>query len=274
MMSVTCQLQLTLRLLEEVVDRDLLEELELPPTGVPDPVLDFLRRGVERMNADPDMLVTAVSPENCPPGGLSEVEILLCSPSAFEELLEQPGNVIGVHLVSTPDLDPFADDAPHARAYRVAIPFDAEVVMGRIRDAVTDIDGTVDEADLVHGAMGWLVTLPHEVHHVLWFAGNGSFNSPADLDVMEGEIGHDLFDLSTGYGIRPALIDGAQIEPEDAEEAALLMEEMVEQRGRGMAARVFTGDLSPERFLSLLDEALARKTEFAKKIIEKDFPEP
>jgi hypothetical protein len=52
------------------------------------------------------------------------------------------------------------------------------------------------------------------------------------------------------------------------------MEEMVEQRGWGMAARVFTGDLSPERFLSLLDGALARKTEFAKKFIEKDFPEP
>lgn len=268
------RLQIRLRLLEEVVDPALLRELEIAPTEVPAPILDFLRDGVARMNADPDMRVTAVSPGTVPPGGLSAVEVLLCSPQAFEELLEQPGNVIGVHLVSTPDLDPFGEEAPHARVYRVAIPFDAEMVMDRIRDAVAGFEGEVDEADLVHGAMGWLVTLPHEVHHVLWFAGNGSFNSPADLDVMEGEIGHDLFDISTGYGIRPALIDGAEIEPEGAEAAALLMEEMVEQRGWVMAARVFTGDLSPERFLSLLDGALARKTEFAKKFIAKESPEP
>ena len=130
--------------------------------------------------------------------------------------------------------------------------------MGKIRDAVMDIDGEVNEADLVHGAMGWLVTLPHEVHHVLWFAGNGSFNSPADLDVMEEEIGYDLFYLSTGYGIRPALIDGAEVEPGDAEEAALLMEEMVEEQGRRMAERVFVGDLSPDRFLRLLGNALTQ----------------
>lgn len=253
-------LQLTLRLLEEVVDPQLLEELELPPTGVPDPILDFLREGVERMNADPDMTVTAVAPDLIPPGELREVEVILCSQNAMEDLFEQPDHVLGVHLVSTPDANPFDEEAPHACAYRVAIPFDAEEVMGRIRDAVTDLDGEVDEADLVHGAMGWLVTLPHEVHHVLWFAGNGSFNSPADLDVMEGEIGHDLFDLSTGYGIRPALIDGVEVEPEDAEEAAFLMEEMVEERGRLMAERVFTGELSPDRFLRLLMDATCEKT--------------
>lgn len=144
MMNVTRKLTITLRLLEEVVDPDLLEELELPPTGVPDPILDFLRAGVERMNADPDMRVTAVSPGTVPPGGLSAVEVLLCSPQAFEELLEQPGNVIGVHLVSTPDLDPFGEDGPYARAYRVAIPFDAEMVMDRIRDAVAGFDGEID----------------------------------------------------------------------------------------------------------------------------------
>jgi hypothetical protein len=267
-------LQLRLRLLEEVADPDLLNDLDIRPTGIPAPILDFLREGVERMNADPDMTVTAVAPDLIPPGGLMEVQVILCSQNAMEDLFEQPDHVLGVHLVSTPDANPFDEEARHVCAYRIAIPFDAEMVMDRIRDAVAGFDGEIDEADLVHGAMGWLVTLPHEVHHVLWFAGNGSFNSPADLDVMEGEIGHDLFDLSTGYGIRPALIDGAEVEPEDAEEAALLMEEMVEQRGWVMAERVFTGDLSPDRFLSLLGEALAQKSEFAKKCIEKDFPEP
>lgn len=267
-------LRLNLRLLEEVVDPDLLDQLDIVPTGIPAPILDFLREGVERMNADPDMTVTAVAPDLIPPGELREVQVILCSQNAMEDLFEQPDHVLGVHLVSTPDANPFDEEAPHACAYRVAIPFDAEVVMGKIRDAVTDIDGSVDEADLVHAAMGWLVTLPHEVHHVLWFAGNGSFNSPADLDVMEGEIGYDLFDLSTGYGVRPALIDGAEVEPEDAEEAALLMEEMVEERGRRMAERTFIETLSPDRFLSLLEAELITEDRFAKKYIEKDFPEP
>lgn len=249
-------LQIRLHLLEEVVDPDLLDQLDIEPIGIPAPILDFLREGVERMSADLDMTVTAVAPDLIPPGELEEVEVILCSPQALEDLFEQPDHVLGVHLVSTPDANPFDEEAPHACAYRIAIPFDAEVVMGKIRDAVTDIDGEVDETDLVHGAMGWLVTLPHEVQHVLWFAGNGSFNSPADLDVMEEEIGYDLFDLSTGYGIRPALIDGAEVEPGDAEEAAHLMEEMVEERGRHMAERIFAGDLSPDRFLRLLRDAL------------------
>ena len=252
-------LKIVLRLLEELVDPDLLSELEVSPTVVPERVLDFLRSAVVRINADPDMAVTPVAPDLIPPGDLVEIELVLCSPEAFENVLEQPENVLGVHLVSTPDLDPFGEEAPHARAYRIAIPFDAEVVIGLIRNAVTDFDGTLDEADLAHGAMGWLVTLPHEVHHVLWFAGNGSFNSPADLDTMEEEVGHDLFDMNTGYGLRPLRLDGEEYEPEDAEDATELLEMMVEERGRLMAERVFRDDLGPGRFLALLSELTCEK---------------
>jgi hypothetical protein len=254
-------LQVRLRLLEEVGDLDQLDELNIDPTRITDPILEFLRSAVDRINADPDMAVSAVAPDLIPPGGLAEIELVLCSPEAFKDVLEQPDNVLGVHLVSTPALDPFGEEAPHARAYRIAIPFDAEVVMGRIRDAVTDFDGTLDEADLAHGAMGWLVTLPHEVQHVLWFAGNGSFNSPADLDVMEGEIGHDLFDMNTGYGLRALLLDGEEVEPENAEDATKLLEMMVEERGRLMAERVFRNDLGPGRFLAPLSELICEKEE-------------
>jgi hypothetical protein len=253
------RLQIRLRLLEELVEPARLGELEIAPTEVPAPILAFLRDGIARMNADPDMSVAAVAPDLIPLGDLEEVEVILCSPQALEDLFAQPGHVLGVDLVSTPDADPFGDEAPHARAFRVAIPFDAGWVLDLVRDAVAAPDGTVDEAELVHGAMGWLVTLPHEVQHVLWFAGNGSFNSPADLDAMEGEIGHDLFDITTGYGIRPALIEGEEAEPHDAEEAALLMDEMVEERGRLMAERVFRDDLGPERFLALLSDLSCEK---------------
>jgi hypothetical protein len=183
-MSITRQLHITLRLLEEASDPGLFEDFGIAPTEIPEPVMNFLRRSVERINADPDMSVTAVAPDLISPGDLFEVELLLCSPEAFQDILEQPDHVLGVHLVSSPDADPFNEESAHARAYRIAIPFDAEVVMDKIRGAVADFDGVVDEADLSMGTMGWLVTLTHEVHHVLWFAGNGSFNSPSDLDVM------------------------------------------------------------------------------------------
>jgi len=271
-MSATRNLHITLHLLEEVVEADLLEEFGTAPTRVSQEILDFLRASVARINTHPEMTVSAVAPDHIPSGDITQVEVLLCSPSAFEELLEQPVGVIGVHLVSTPDTDPFGDDAPYARAYRVAIPFDAGVIMEKIRDAVADFDGVVDEAALVHGAMGWLVTLPHEIHHVLWFAGNGSFNAPADLDVMEGDIGYDVFDITTGYGLRPPVIDGEEVEPEGAEDAADLLEEMVEERGRMMAEQIFDGDLSPQRFLSLLHLEIENNYKFAKNYIENDYP--
>ena len=121
-------LRLNLRLLEEVVDPDLLDQLDIVPTGIPAPILDFLQEGLARMNADPDMTVTAVAPELIPPGELREVEVILCSPQALEDLFEQPDHVIGVHLVSTPDANPFDEEAPHACSYRIVVPFDAEVL--------------------------------------------------------------------------------------------------------------------------------------------------
>jgi len=128
MMSVTRKLSLTLRLLKDLVDPDLLDDLDIDPTGIPTPILDFLREGVKRINADPDMTVTAVAPDLITPGDLREVEVIFCSPNAMEMLFEQPDHVLGVHLVSTPDTDPFGDDAPHARSFRVAIPFDVDML--------------------------------------------------------------------------------------------------------------------------------------------------
>jgi hypothetical protein len=54
-------------------------------------------------------------------------------------------------------------------------------------------------------------------------------------------------------------IEGEEIEPENAEEAVLLMEEMVEERGRLMAERVFRDDLDPKRFLALLRDLTPEK---------------
>jgi len=66
---------------------------------------------------------------------------------------------------------------------------------------------------------------------------------------MADETGRDLFDISTGYGIRPLYYDGVGGWAGNAEEADEFMEGYVEARGRAMAETLFVNELSPHRFL-------------------------
>lgn len=265
-------LRISVGLLDDRLDPGLLHELEAEPVRMSSEMLDWFRGVADRIEGHPDMTVSSAAGDHVPLGELDAVEIHFCSPSAFEILLDQPEGVIGVHMVSTPETDPFGDDAPESRAFRIVIPWEPDWVTSRIEEAVEDHDGHVDPEELSHGAMAWLVTLTHELHHVIWFAGNGNFNSPADLDVMVDEIGHDLFDVNTGYGIRPPIIDGVEVEPDCAASAQALLEEMVEERGRRLAEDVFQGEFSPDAFLDLLSREAprlaARRAEAAPDILQ------
>lgn len=252
----TRTLRAALHLLDDRVDSEVIALHDGEPMRITQGLLAFFHAAVERINMHPDMQVTAVAPDEIPTGSLSEVEVYLCARATFSGLFDQDEGTLGVHIVTTPVADPFSDGEGEARAWRVVIPFEVAAVYWLITDAVSDFDGRVEEAELVASAMAWLLTITHEIHHVLWFAGNGSFNSPADLSDMETEIGRDIFDITTGYGLRPAIIDGEEVEPEDAEHARDLLEEMIEERGRAMAEDIFQGDLAPERFLDLLRAAL------------------
>ena len=97
----------------------------------------------------------------------------------------------------------------------------------------------------------WLTTIFHEVEHVRLFAQNSALLAPAAIDVMaEDGFGHDLFDCSSGYGIRPLENqEGLFVWADTIEEARALMEESVEHRGRRLMHEILGTDLGVESFL-------------------------
>ena len=128
-----------------------------------------------------------------------------------------------------------------------------------------DPDGALD--DLV---TSWLATITHELHHVRLFAENAEMNHLQDAKTLGEEHGRDLFDLTTGYGIRALTFAGEEIDPEDAEDARDLMEDHVEERGRIMAAGVFEGALGTEAFLEAA--GLAERVETILELLRLDSP--
>lgn len=65
-----------------------------------------------------------------------------------------------------------------------------------------------------------------------------------------GEFAHDLFDCSSGYGIRPLIpAPGRLVWSETGDEAQDDMEDHVELRGRGLLQRTLHSGLSASDFL-------------------------
>ena len=90
----------------------------------------------------------------------------------------------------------------------------------------------------------------HEIAHALLFAENAALMSPADIEALSdaGELDHDIFDCSTGYGIRPLEIGGTDISADDMEQAEELMEIYVEALGRRMMHKVLKDDEAIHHF--------------------------
>jgi hypothetical protein len=233
-------LNLKLSKLEDYAGQHLFDEFDLPPTNASGEVMDFMRAALTRIQDHPLMQVRNINPD-IPCGASDSAEVILCSPQALEDIFEMNENTLGFHNITNPDCDPFADEAASARLYRVMIAWDPEWVGRHIEEASM---GSIEDS-----TMSWLVTLTHELQHVVLFAENGAMNNPADLESMEGETGRDLFDISTGYGIRPLNIRSVDVWAGSAEQAGIDMERYVEARGVMIAEDVFRDDLSPERFL-------------------------
>jgi hypothetical protein len=235
-------LNLKLSRLEDHVGQHHLDELNLPSTSASDELMDFMSAALERIQVHPSMSVSDINPE-MPCGASDSVEVILCPPAALLDFFDMDEGCLGCHNVTNPDFDPFGDESPSARTYRVLIAWDPEWVRSHIEEASI---GSIEDS-----TMSWLITLTHELQHVVLFAENGALNTPADIESMEDETGRDMFNISTGYGIRPLNIRGVDVWAEDAEQANIDMERYVEARGVMIAEDVFTGDLSPERFLDV-----------------------
>lgn len=164
-----------------------------------------------------------------PEGDLSEVEVFLCSRETAADVFDLDERALGAHIITTPESDPFCDEAAFARRYRILIVIDRDEIERRRDELIEDLGSHVEEAEAAEAT-----TLFHELAHVALFASNANRNSPADVDVLSdaGEIENDMFDMSTGYGIRPLLKGGEEHWSESANEARQDMEEWCEARGR------------------------------------------
>ncbi|MCE6959363.1 hypothetical protein LAZ40_09895 [Cereibacter sphaeroides] len=216
------------------------------PTDLPREARAYFEAAARSLAALPELQgMRTVSPD-IPEGPLRQIRVLLASPEMFDCVFPDSAGALGLHVINVPEDDPFGDGGELATELRVMIcwPPSPDLV---------PCPGNMGEFDRNCDAFAWLVTLTHEVAHAVMFAENGNFNVPATLAEMEIEIGRDLFDISTGYGIRALVVDGVEVEPENMEHAADLMEEAVEETGRRWAEVIVTGDLSTLAFLNMLD---------------------
>lgn len=192
---------------------------------VPEALLEWYRKVAESV---PQIVLPPVNAE-VPAGDMREVEIWLCSRETARDVFEIDDEVLGFHQITTPDSDPFNDESGSAKTYRVFVVCDAEE-RAHYHDEMRDYG----PREAFHMAFDHAATVYHELAHVALFAANGNFNTPADIETLSdmGEINNDLFDMSSGYGICPLVVEHTQTWADDAEHARELMEAWCEEQGR------------------------------------------
>lgn len=244
-------IHLELGVLEDQLAPGFVAEFELERAWATEAMLAWWRSVLERLGRESDFMAPALNPELAarkPASGSTTISVLLCSRVSLDTLSGCPG-ALGVHLVSTPDGDPFNDEAHFARHHRVLAVSDRDEFIRLTRELAED--DRDPERWLDEYVEAWLLTVFHEIAHALLFAENAALLPPAEIDLLAdaGEIDHDIFDCSTGYGIRAFAIDGIESWAESLEEAEAMMEAHVEERGRAFMQRTLAGDLGARGFL-------------------------
>lgn len=208
----------------------------------PQALLDWYARAIEGF--DPFSVLPAET-ELMARGSLDEVDVWLVSRETMVDVFGEtfkgdPSVGLGAHLVHNPTCDPFGEESDFSRRYRVVIVSDEAECRARLAEEVEE-DGREAYRHVVEYEEAELATLFHELAHVALFAANSNFNSPHDVDVSyhAGDLGNDMFDMQTGYGIRelPDELD-MPMEAEDARDAAAISEEWCEMQGRRWARAV------------------------------------
>ncbi len=239
------KLYASVRRLHNVVSPNHLKDLSIQMTEISEEAITFLREITNAVMRQEELQPSMIN-KDIPRGNENEIEVLVCSEDAMTNLFGAPWGSLGIHVIDAPDTDPFREGTPHSLKLRIAIAWDNEKVRERLDwNAVTEMDRLAN-------AEAWLNTIAHELLHVKLFAENGNFNTPADLDSMSNEIGHDLFDMSTGYGIRGLRVNDKHQVADEMTEAHELMEEYCEETGREVTSRAL-GTYAAEKLLKIID---------------------
>lgn len=249
----TGRLEPSLAVLEECVDPELLADVGAGPPDIPEALRSWFSDMVDRL-ADSDRLNRIPLNPDLVEQGLHRIhaplEILLCSRETMDHFLDAPG-ALGLHLVSSPEGDPFAEADPMSRVHRIAMVWDAEEFIHLIREeASRDV---APEHHFEEYVRSWLNTLFHEIEHVRLFAQNAALLSPSEVEDLSetGDFDHDVFDCSSGYGIRPLQDeDGATAWSDTIDEARRDMESHVEARGRRLMGEMLHGALTVDSFIA------------------------
>ena len=247
----TGRLRLRLGILEDEIPDDVVADFELGRAFAPEPLLAWFRAVLARIEALPEFSAVPMNPEVVGLGAQrdeAEVQVLLCSRASLDDLFEMEG-ALGAHVLSTAGADPFGEESPSAREYRIVVVCDRDEFVERIADLARDDD--TPERYLDEYLCAWANTLFHELEHVRLFAQNAALARPCDVESLAdaGAFAHDLFDCSSGYGIRPLATEGGVAWAEDCDEAREMMERHVEESGRALMARLLHGDCAPHKLL-------------------------
>jgi hypothetical protein len=244
-------ISLKLGVFEDVIASSIVTDLDLERAHAPDTLIAWWCKALAALSQDPRLTGPWRNPD-LQAAGLGrdsiEIEVLLCSRMSMEIIAEQSDKTLGVHLISTPDLDPFGEDSPSSRAYRVLVVSDVDEFLRLTGDLAQD--DVSPHQYLEEYIRSYLNTVFHEVGHAVLFAENANMLPPNDIESLSdgSEINNDLFDCSTGYGIRPLNINGEDIWADDMENANDLMEIYVETLGHKMMGNVLTKDIHPLTF--------------------------
>jgi hypothetical protein len=237
-------IRLSLDVLEDLLPKDLMEDYDLTRADVPETLITFWKSALARLEGHPALNSPSLNPLLVKKGyGTDPItcQVLLCSRSSMENLFENE-HVLGAHLIDTPDCDPLNDESAFAREYRVAMVADrAEFLENMSRLAERDFMPANHQLEYL---AAYLNTMFHEIAHAILFAENAALISPSDVDLLQdaGEIEYGITECSTGYGIRPLKIDGADLYAKSEEEAEDLMEQYVENLGRDLMYFALTDD--------------------------------
>lgn len=227
---------LSLAVLEDILPQEMKDDWELGRAWAPAPLLDWWHQALTTLATtsvlttpwrNPDLVAEELG------NPTTHIDVYLCSRASMEALCEIP-NALGVHLVSTPDGDPFNDEAPYARRLRVLVVSD--------KDEFITLTTELSRYDITpHNHQheyfeAYINTMFHEIAHAVLFAENANMLAPQDIDSLfeSGLIGHTVQDCSTGYAIRPLPIHGHLTDADNMDEAIDIMETYVEAQGRIM----------------------------------------
>lgn len=214
-----------------------------------------------QINGDPDL----------PQGQCNEIEVILATREQFNAVIQPPEGALGAfHTHHMAAANPYGDNDRIAEAARVLWVIDPLHLSNLIQDEYTGMPYDVECT--LHA---YLTTLFHEIEHAKLFLENSKFNTPRQIEDLynHGELGNDLHDFISGYGIRELLptefvadlIDDFTGDNYGAEAAEAIMEEYVEGKALVRAEEIILVNETVEDVLVALNMTLTGLVHKSKK---------